>query len=110
MALMAVDDLGEDVGEVGVRVYAAELGGLDQRRDDRRVLAAALGASEQRIFCDRGRSRGLSVRLRWSRSPLRKRSDPPSARARSGSAATTLGACRMRTRNLQRPPSSAVRK
>ena len=42
MALMAVDDLGEDVGEVGVRVDAAELTGLDQRRDDRPVLAAAV--------------------------------------------------------------------
>ncbi len=50
MALMAVDDLGEDVGEVGVRVDAAELAGLDQRRDDRPVLAAAVGASEQRII------------------------------------------------------------
>src|SRR5260370_21924734 len=51
---MAVDNLDEDVGEVGVRVEAAELAGLDQRSDDRPVLAAVLGASEQRIFAIEG--------------------------------------------------------
>ena len=47
---MAVDDPGDDVGEIGVRIDAAELAGLDQRRDDGPVLAAAVGAGEQRIL------------------------------------------------------------
>ena len=38
---MAVDDPGDDVGEIGVRLGPAELAGFDERGDDRPVLAAA---------------------------------------------------------------------
>ena len=47
---MAVDDAGDDVGEVGLRIDAVELAGLDQRGDDGPVLAAAVGAGEEGIL------------------------------------------------------------
>ena len=54
---MAVDDLGDDVGEIGLRIDAAEFAGLDQRGDDGPVLAAAVGAGEQRVLAvERDRS------------------------------------------------------
>ena len=51
---MAVDDLGEHVGEIGVRIDAVELAGLDQRGDDRPVFPAAVGAGEERILAIEG--------------------------------------------------------
>ena len=39
---MALDDAGDDVGEVGVRLDADELAGFDQRSDHRPMLAAAV--------------------------------------------------------------------
>jgi hypothetical protein len=47
---VAVNELGDDVGEVGVGVGADELAGLNQRRDDGPVVAAAVGAGEESIF------------------------------------------------------------
>jgi hypothetical protein len=47
---MTVDDLCDDVGEVGVRFDAHEFAGLDQRGDDGPMLAAAVGAREERVF------------------------------------------------------------
>ena len=47
---MVVDDLGDHVGEIGVRVDAVEFAGLDQRCDDRPMLAAAIRPGEQRIL------------------------------------------------------------
>ena len=47
---MAVDDLGEHVGELGVRIDVVELAGLDQRGDDGPMLGAAIGAGEERIL------------------------------------------------------------
>jgi hypothetical protein len=47
---VAVDDLGEDVGEIAERLDAVELAGLDQRGDDGPVLGATVGAGEQCIF------------------------------------------------------------
>jgi hypothetical protein len=47
---IGVYDLGEDVGEVGVRVNAVELARLDQRGDDSPVFAAAVGAGEERVL------------------------------------------------------------
>ena len=44
---MAVDDLGDDVGEIAVRVDIAEFAGFDERSDDGPVLAATVGAGEQ---------------------------------------------------------------
>ena len=40
-------DAGEDVGEPGLRIDIVELGGLDQRVDDRGALPTAVGAAEQ---------------------------------------------------------------
>jgi len=37
---MAVDDLGEGVGEIGLRIDAAKLAGFDKRGDDRPVFSA----------------------------------------------------------------------
>ena len=47
---MAGDDAVDDVGEVGLRIDAVELAGLDQRRDRCPVLAAAVGTGEERIL------------------------------------------------------------
>ena len=47
---MAVDDPGEDVGEVGNRVDVVQLAGFDQRRDSGPMLGATVGARKQRIF------------------------------------------------------------
>src|SRR5919199_3799407 len=46
----ARDDALEHVGEVGERVEAVELGGLDQGEGDGPVLGGAGGSGEQRIF------------------------------------------------------------
>jgi hypothetical protein len=51
---MAVDDLGEDVGEIGVRIDAAQLAGFDQRRDYGPVLAAAVGTGEEGVLAAEG--------------------------------------------------------
>lgn len=47
---MIVDDPGEDVGEIGVRLDAGELTGLDERGDDRPVGAAAVRAGEESVL------------------------------------------------------------
>src|ERR1700722_4307098 len=47
---MAVDDLTDNVSEIGVRIDAVEFAGLNQRCDDCPMLAAAIGAGEQRIL------------------------------------------------------------
>ena len=47
---MAVDDLGEDVGEVGLRINGIEFAGFDQRCDDGPMLGSSIGAGEERIF------------------------------------------------------------
>ena len=39
---MVIDDLGDDVGEVGRWIDGVELTGFDQRGDDSPVLAAAV--------------------------------------------------------------------
>jgi hypothetical protein len=46
----AVDELGQRVGEPGVRVHAVELAGLDQRGDDRPVGAALVAAGEECVL------------------------------------------------------------
>lgn len=51
---MAVDDAGDDVGQVGVRVDVVELAGFDERGDGRPVLGAAVGADEERILAIEG--------------------------------------------------------
>ena len=51
---MAVDDAGDDVGEVELRIDRVEFAGLDQRGDDRSVLAAAAGTGEERILASEG--------------------------------------------------------
>ncbi len=55
---MAVDDPGEDVGEVTERLDAVELAGLDQRGDDGPVLGAAVGAETS---CTTGSVRGAAA-------------------------------------------------
>jgi hypothetical protein len=58
---MAVDDFGERVGEIGLRIDAREFAGLDQRGEDRPVFSPAVGAREERILaieCD-GTDRAL---------------------------------------------------
>src|SRR5665213_2050046 len=47
---MVVDDPGDDVGEVGLGLDAAELAGLDERGDDGPVFTTGVGAGEESIF------------------------------------------------------------
>ena len=47
---VASDNAGDDVGEVSLWIDAVELAGLDERSDDGPVLAAAVGAGEERAF------------------------------------------------------------
>ena len=47
---MSIDDLGQHVGQIGVGFDAAQLAVLDQRGDDGPVVAAAVGAGEERIL------------------------------------------------------------
>lgn len=51
---MAVDDAGDGVGEVGERIDAVELAGLDQGGDDGPVFRAAVGAGEEGILAGQG--------------------------------------------------------
>jgi hypothetical protein len=51
---MAVDDPGEDVGEVGLGIDAVELASLDERGDDGPMFSAAIGAGEERILAIEG--------------------------------------------------------
>ena len=51
---MAPDDAGDDVGEVGLRVDAVQLAGLDERGEDRPVLGAAVGAGEESVLAVEG--------------------------------------------------------
>ena len=47
---MTGDDDGDDVGEIGLRIDGVELAGPHQRGDDGLVLAAAVGACEERVL------------------------------------------------------------
>jgi hypothetical protein len=51
---MAIDDAGDDVGEVAVRFGADELARFDQRRDHGPVLSSTVGPGEQGIFSIEG--------------------------------------------------------
>ena len=47
---MAVDDLREDVGHIGLRIDAVDLAGLDKRGNDRPVLSPAIGTREESVL------------------------------------------------------------
>jgi hypothetical protein len=47
---MAVDDFGDHVGEVGLRLDGIEFAAFDQRCDDGPMLGSAIGPREERIF------------------------------------------------------------
>ncbi|MBB2671529.1 UNVERIFIED_ORG: hypothetical protein GGE44_001080 [Rhizobium esperanzae] len=47
---MAVDDLGEDVGEISLRFDVVEFAGFDERCDGRPVLGPGVGTREEGIF------------------------------------------------------------
>ena len=47
---MAVDDAGDDIDEIGLRLDADELIGLDQGGDHRPVLGATVRSGEQGIL------------------------------------------------------------
>ena len=52
---MAIDDPGEDVGEISLRVDAIHFAGCDQRSQDCPMFCAAIGAGEQMIFAPEGK-------------------------------------------------------
>ena len=45
-----VDEAGEDIGEVGLRVDVLELAGFDQRSNASPIFSAVIVAGEERIF------------------------------------------------------------
>jgi len=45
-----IDQLGEDVGQIGLRLDAAELAGLNQRSDAGPILCALIMPRKQRVF------------------------------------------------------------
>ena len=47
---MAVDDLHEDVGHIGLRIDAIDFAGLDKRGNDRPVLSPAIGTREESVL------------------------------------------------------------
>ena len=47
---VAVRNTGEHVGQIALRINAVKFARFDQRGDDRPVLAAAVGAGEERIL------------------------------------------------------------
>ena len=47
---IAVDELANRIGQVGVRIDAVKFAGLDQRSDDCPMLAAAVGCGEERVL------------------------------------------------------------
>ena len=51
---VAVDDAGDDVGEIAVRLDADQLAGLDERGDHGPMLGTAVGAGEQGILAVEG--------------------------------------------------------
>ena len=51
---VAVDDAGDDVGEVGVRIDADKLAGFDQRSDHGPVLGTAVGTGEESVLAIEG--------------------------------------------------------
>jgi hypothetical protein len=84
---MAVDEAGENIGEIGLRIDLVELTGLDQRGDNAPVLAAAVGPGEERILAiERNRSVILPISGRRSRSII---AGTPSTAAASGASAAS---------------------
>ena len=51
---MAIDDAGENIGEVRVGIDAVQFACFDQRRDVRPMLCATIGTSEERILTVEG--------------------------------------------------------
>jgi hypothetical protein len=47
---MAVDDFGDDIREIGMRVDVTKFAGLDERGDDGPMFSTAIGPGEQCIF------------------------------------------------------------
>src|SRR5882762_9645914 len=58
---VAVDDAGDDVGQVGVRLEANQLAGLDERSDHGPMFGTAVGAGEQGILS--GQCKGTDAAL-----------------------------------------------
>ncbi len=50
ICVAAQNDTGEDVGEIGLRVDAAELAGFDEAGEGRPVFSSQVMACEQGIF------------------------------------------------------------
>ena len=51
---VAVDDAGNDVGQIAVRLDAEELAAFDQRGNDRPMFGASIGAGEEGVFAREG--------------------------------------------------------
>jgi len=80
---VAVDDLGEHVGEVAERLDVVQLAHLDQRSDDGPVLGAAFRAGEEGVLrlSAIGRIDRSTVLEPISMPPYRLRSSAPAPEA-----------------------------
>jgi hypothetical protein len=58
---MAVDDLREDVGHIGLRIDAVELASLDKRGNDRPVLSSTVGAREESVLPIEGKGADVAL-------------------------------------------------
>ena len=47
---MAIDQAGDDVGQIGPGLHGGELAAFDQRGEDRPVLTAFVAAGEERVL------------------------------------------------------------
>ena len=73
---MTGDDAGDGVGEIGLRVDGVELAGFHERGDDGPVLAAAVGASEERVLAIERMARSTTLESISTRPSSRKRMRP----------------------------------
>ena len=88
---MAIDDPGEDVGEVGNRVDVVQLAGFDQRRDSGPMLGATVGARKQCIFpVERDRTDRAFDGIAWTMAAIVFASAPRLARIVTPSTSTSI--------------------
>jgi hypothetical protein len=61
---MAVDDLGEDIGQIGLGIDGIHFAGCDQRGQDCPMFATAIGAGEEMILAPE--RNGTDGALTWT--------------------------------------------
>ena len=78
-----IDELVEDVGDVGLRLDVVELARLDQRRDAGPVFGPLVMTSEERVFAIENDRGGGGIGPCVAKRPERKRSFATNTRPRA---------------------------